>query len=102
MRPLLSIFKILSYKDIPTKKDPHQNIWAGKFAVIIVELKALDQSPAQNDFDQAPIRDGVTDYLTVKDNRLYQITLWNDQEELKRHVFSGHAKTLDAPLLIEN
>ncbi len=98
MRPILSIFQVLSSKDdvtTPSSKD----IWEGNFIISIAEVKEVSESVALASFNESKLRDGViTDYLVLKEGLVYQISLWKDEKYLQKPAL----KTLDAPLIIEN
>lgn len=103
MRPILSKFQVLSSRDAETKTNPSPEKWQGSFTISIVDIPDLKESEALNLFNQTKLREGViTDYLTSKDNRLFQITLWRDEKTLKKHLPSSSVKVLKAPLILEN
>lgn len=103
MRPLLYIFQILSSKDVSTTNRSTRNEWDGHFVISIVELKTSQELDAIKLFNETKLRDGViTDYLALKEGQLFQISLWKDEQHLKKNLHLPSIKILDAPLLIEN
>lgn len=103
MRPLLSIFQVLSSRDAQTAKNCSQDQWEGNFVFSIEQLHNDTKDEALKTFRETSLKDGViTDYLALKDGLLYHISLWLDERYLKMNLHSNSIKILDAPLLIEN
>jgi len=99
MRPILSIFEVISYKDAKNDKNSSKDIWEGNYVISLVELKDISVTNALKIFNESKLREGIiTDYLVVKEGSIYQISLWKDET----FINTPSLKIIDAPLMIEN
>lgn len=98
MRPILSIFQVLSSKDAvitPSSK----TIWEGDFIISITEVNDASESDAIKSFNDLQLNEGIiTDHLVLKEGRVFKVTLWKEKKYMQKPAL----KILDAPLIIEN